>query len=67
MKTRNDCREWRELLGAYALGHLEGDERVGLEAHLDVPCRFSGGLAHAVEHRTGGADDDPGRAGLELG
>ncbi|HEU5105147.1 MAG TPA: anti-sigma factor [Solirubrobacterales bacterium] len=35
MKTRNDCREWRELLGAYALGHLEGDERVGLEAHLD--------------------------------
>ncbi len=35
MKTRNDCREWRELLGAYALGHLEGDERAGLEAHLD--------------------------------
>src|SRR5215218_10747797 len=35
MKTRNDCREWRELLGAYALGHLEGDERAGLEAHLE--------------------------------
>lgn len=35
MKTRRDCREWRELLGAHALGHLEGDERVGLEAHLD--------------------------------
>lgn len=35
MKTRRDCREWRELLGAYALGHLEGDERVGLEAHLE--------------------------------
>lgn len=35
MKTRRDCREWRELLGAFALGHLEGDERAGLEAHLD--------------------------------
>jgi len=38
MKTRNECREWRELLGAYALGHLEGDERAGLEAHLEG-CR----------------------------
>jgi anti-sigma factor RsiW len=35
MKTRNECREWRELLGAYALGHLDGDERAGLEAHLE--------------------------------
>jgi hypothetical protein len=41
MKTRNSCREWRELLGAYALGHLEGDERAGLEAHLEgcAGCR----------------------------
>jgi hypothetical protein len=41
MKTRNDCRDWRELLGVYALGHLEGDERAGLEAHLDgcAACR----------------------------
>jgi anti-sigma factor RsiW len=41
MKTRRDCREWRELLGAFALGHLEGDERAGLEAHLDgcAECR----------------------------
>lgn len=41
MKTRNECREWRELLGAYALGHLAGDERVGLEAHLEgcAGCR----------------------------
>jgi hypothetical protein len=41
MKTRNGCREWRELLGAYALGHLEGDERAGLEAHLEgcAGCR----------------------------
>lgn len=41
MKIRNDCREWRESLGAYALGHLKGDERAGLEAHLDgcAQCR----------------------------
>jgi hypothetical protein len=41
MKTRNDCREWRELLGAHALGQLEADERAGLEAHLEgcLKCR----------------------------
>jgi anti-sigma factor RsiW len=41
MKTRRDCREWRELLVAIARGHLEGDERAGLEAHLDgcAECR----------------------------
>jgi hypothetical protein len=35
MKIRNDCRDWRELLGVYALGQVEGDERAGLEAHLE--------------------------------
>ena len=41
MKIRNGCREWRESLGAYALGQLQGDERAGLEAHLDgcAQCR----------------------------
>ena len=34
MKTEH-CREWRESLGAYALGHLGADERAGLEAHLE--------------------------------
>src|SRR6478672_7974363 len=34
MKT-DGCREWREALGAYALGHLPDDERAGLEAHLE--------------------------------
>jgi anti-sigma factor RsiW len=34
MKT-DACREWRESLGAYALGHLPADERAGLEAHLE--------------------------------
>lgn len=34
MKT-DGCRETRESLGAYALGHLSEDERAGLEAHLE--------------------------------
>jgi hypothetical protein len=34
MKTES-CREWRESLGAYALGHLADEERVSLEAHLE--------------------------------
>lgn len=34
MKTEH-CREWRESLGAYALGHLAPEERAGLEAHLE--------------------------------
>lgn len=29
------CREWRESLGAYALGQLPDEERVALEAHLE--------------------------------
>jgi hypothetical protein len=34
MKT-DGCRETRESLGAYALGHLSEQERAGLEAHLE--------------------------------
>jgi len=34
MKT-DSCRDWRASLGAYSLGHLTVDERVGLEAHLE--------------------------------
>ncbi len=29
------CRDWRLLLGAYALGDLAEEERLGLEAHLE--------------------------------
>jgi hypothetical protein len=29
------CRNWKHSLGAYALGHLQADERAGLEAHLE--------------------------------
>jgi Putative zinc-finger len=40
MKTEG-CREWRHLLGAYALGDLAPAERAGLEAHLEAcaACR----------------------------
>jgi hypothetical protein len=34
MKAEN-CREWRESLGAYALDQLPGDERVAVDAHLE--------------------------------
>jgi len=37
MRTEG-CREWRESLGAYALGQLPEEEGAGLEAHLDG-CR----------------------------
>jgi hypothetical protein len=41
MKTRNECREWREQLGAHVLGQLGEEERVALEAHLEgcAECR----------------------------
>jgi Putative zinc-finger len=40
MKTEG-CREWRHLLGAYALGDLGAEERTALEAHLEgcAECR----------------------------
>jgi hypothetical protein len=45
MKTRNECREWRESLGAYALEQLNDDERFALEAHLDGCAECRGELA----------------------
>jgi hypothetical protein len=33
--TAEACRHWREQLGAYALGHLDADERAAVQAHLD--------------------------------
>lgn len=45
MKIRNDCREWRELLGAYALGQLQDDERAALAAHLEGCARCRAELA----------------------
>ncbi|MGN6557475.1 MAG: anti-sigma factor family protein [Solirubrobacterales bacterium] len=58
MKIRNECREWRESLGAYALGQLEGDERAGLEAHLDgcPQCRAELALLEPVAQMLPHAD-----------
>jgi anti-sigma factor RsiW len=33
--TTERCREWRESLGAFALGQLPEEERAALEAHLE--------------------------------
>lgn len=40
MKT-DGCRDWRHLLGAYALGDLGAEERATVEAHLEgcAECR----------------------------
>ncbi len=39
--TTERCREWRESLGAHALGQLPEEERAALEAHLEgcAECR----------------------------
>jgi hypothetical protein len=60
MKTRNDCRDWRELLGVYALGQLEGDKRAGLEAHLEgcAQCREELALLEPVARMLPHADPE---------
>jgi hypothetical protein len=60
MKIRNDCRDWRELLGVYALGQLEGDERAGLEAHLEgcAQCRAELALLEPVARMLPHADPE---------
>jgi Putative zinc-finger len=60
MKTRNECRDWRELLGGYALGQLEGDERAGLEAHLEgcAQCRAELALLQPVARMLPHADPE---------
>jgi hypothetical protein len=57
MKTES-CREWREALGAYALGHLSEGERASLEAHLDgcPDCRTEADSLLAVAKRLPHAD-----------
>lgn len=55
MKTES-CRERREALGAYALGHLAAEERASLEAHLEgcPGCRaeaeYLAGVARMLPH-----------------
>jgi len=75
MKTEN-CREWRESLGAYVLGQLAPHERVGLEAHLEgcPSCRaelhsLSGVAAllpHADPERFGPAPQPPADLGKRI-
>jgi len=58
---RNDrCREWRHLLGAYALGDLGDEERVGLEAHLEgcPSCRAEAEALASVARLLPLADPD---------
>jgi hypothetical protein len=57
MKTER-CREWREALGAYALGHLPEDEGASLEAHLEgcPDCRAEADSLLAIAQRLPHAD-----------
>jgi hypothetical protein len=75
MKTER-CREWRESLGTYALGHLADDERVSLEAHLEgcPACRAEAAalgsvaslLPHADPERFGPAPLPPPELGKRI-
>lgn len=59
MKTEG-CRDWRHLLGAYALGDLAAEERAGLEAHLDgcAECRAEAESLETVARLLPLADPD---------
>lgn len=62
MKADN-CRHWREWLGAHALGKLDAEERAGLEAHLEgcPECRAELASLEGVAKLLPLAD--PGRIG----
>ncbi len=75
MKTEH-CRDWRESLGAYALGQLPAEERASLEAHLEgcAACRaeaesliaVSRLLPHADPERFGKAPVPPPELGKRI-
>ncbi len=54
------CREWRQSLGAYALGQLSEEERRGLAAHLEgcPACRAEADSLLAVARLLPHADPD---------
>jgi len=56
----DSCREWRQLLGAYALGDLAAEEQAGLEAHLDgcPECRAEAESLESVARLLPLADPD---------
>jgi hypothetical protein len=59
MKTES-CREWRESLGTYALGHLEGEDLTRLEAHLEgcPACRAEAAALASVANLLPHADPE---------
>jgi anti-sigma factor RsiW len=61
--TTERCREWRESLGAYALGHLPAEERAAVEAHLQgcPECRAEAESLEAMSQLLSRAD--PARFG----
>jgi hypothetical protein len=75
MKT-DACRQWKEELGAYALGHLANEERARLEAHLEgcPACRAEADslfavsrlLPHADPERFGPAPQPPAELGKRI-
>lgn len=75
MKTE-DCRHWKEELGAYALGHLSDEERAGIEAHLEgcTACRAEADsllsvaslLPHADPAQFGPAPQPPPELGKRI-
>jgi hypothetical protein len=75
MRTES-CREWREALGAYALGHLADEQRASLEAHLEgcPECRGEADslvavarlLPHADPARFGPAPAPPPELGKRI-
>src|SRR6185295_4256176 len=75
MKTE-DCRHWKESLGAYALNHLSREERAGVEAHLEgcAACRAEADslmsvaqlLPHADPAQFGPAPQPPPELGKRI-
>src|SRR3989442_1475804 len=59
MRTE-DCREWRERIGALILGQLPEDERFAVEAHLEgcPACRAEAEALGPVAALLGRADPD---------
>ncbi len=74
--TRKDCREWREALGAYALGQVSDEERARIDAHLEgcAACREELAslspvvtmLPHADPEQFGPAPEPPAELGARI-
>ncbi len=58
--TGESCREWRESLGAYALGQIGEEERTALEAHLEgcAGCRAEADSLRSIATLLPHADPD---------